>query len=545
MSSSLLLAAGLILAPGGAGSLDPVALERHEDLTESLANSLHDLSLEIRQRDLDGIAAHLEDSFRGTDLPLADAAPEAEFRWIRRRPTREAVELDRAAFLESWAAYLADYRSIEDVRLKVKAADFQGEPAQAHAKIKFFWLGRNAAGQREWVKGLGVLDAVERDGTRWGLESLRITSLDARVAELDAYEDVALPAGIARTLPAWGTKGNEQFLAHGVALADADNDGLLDIFLTGTPSNFLYRNLGDGTFRDVAAEAFVAVTPPATGPLFLDIDNDGDQDLFLAATGRQMLFENRLVPDGALEFVEVSQAAGVSHVAEGYSPLAADVNADGLPDIYVCSYNKYGQVMPDSWSDARNGTSNLLFLSQGDGTYAEAAAAWGVADTRWSYAAHFGDVNEDGRPDLYVANDFGVNALYIHRGDRYEDQAAAFGLDDTGNGMGVSFGDYDNDGRLDVHVTNMSSTAGNRILGVLFPDERGTPGYARTLRKLASGNTLFRNEGNGRYRDVSPEVGPFGGGWAFGGGFLDFDNDGWSDLHTPNGFISGKGLKDT
>jgi hypothetical protein len=108
--------------------------------------------------------------------------------------------------------------------------------------------------------------------------------------------------------------------------------------------------------------------------------------------------------------------------------------------------------------------------------------------------------------------------------------------------MGVAFGDYNNDGLLDLHVTNMSSTAGNRILSRLFP---GAEPQGNVLKKLAAGNSLFENLGNGRYRDVTAEVGGFAGGWAWGGGFIDFDNDGWEDIFTPNGFISGKSMKDT
>jgi hypothetical protein len=141
-----------------------------------------------------------------------------------------------------------------------------------------------------------------------------------------------------------------------------------------------------------------------------------------------------------------------------------------------------------------------------------------------------------------VANDFGEKAMFINHGDRFVDEASDRGVLDPGNGMGVAFGDYNNDGRLDLHATNMSSTAGNRILARLFPNQGAKE---NVLKKLAAGNNLFENLGDGKYKDVTAEVGGFGGGWAWGGGFIDFDHDGWEDLFTPNGFISGKSMKDT
>jgi hypothetical protein len=108
--------------------------------------------------------------------------------------------------------------------------------------------------------------------------------------------------------------------------------------------------------------------------------------------------------------------------------------------------------------------------------------------------------------------------------------------------MGASFGDYNNDGQLDLYVTNMSSTAGNRILGRLFPDSSPDDSV---LRKLAAGNSLLRGESDGTFTDVTQQMGPFQAGWAWGGVFIDFDNDGWEDLYSPNGFISGESMKDT
>jgi hypothetical protein len=144
-----------------------------------------------------------------------------------------------------------------------------------------------------------------------------------------------------------------------------------------------------------------------------------------------------------------------------------------------------------------------------------------------------------------VANDFGENALFLNQGDHFTDAASAMGMQDPGNGMGVSLGDYNNDGHVDLHVTNMSSTAGKRILKRLFPDEAAEVKSTQLLGKLAAGNSLFQNMGDGTFNEVSAELGPFTAGWAWGGGFLDFDNDGWQDLHFPNGFVSGKSMKDT
>ncbi|RLE21825.1 MAG: hypothetical protein DRJ65_15220 [Acidobacteria bacterium] len=108
--------------------------------------------------------------------------------------------------------------------------------------------------------------------------------------------------------------------------------------------------------------------------------------------------------------------------------------------------------------------------------------------------------------------------------------------------MGVSFADFDRDGDLDLHVTRMSSTAGRRILSRLGGGE--LPSRER-LETMAVGNALYRNDGTGHFTDASNEAGPFGAGWAWGGGFVEIDNDGWPDVYTPNGFISGSKLHDT
>ena len=544
---SLALGSGLATGAGTPAALDRDEVEHVEDLTEEFANQLHDLSIAVRDRDRAAMAGHLSARLAATPWPPPGGDRAPAIKWIAEvdAPLPDDAVV-KEAFLASWLAYLDGFGPIEDVRFKVKQAHFEtaASPLRADASVYIAIVARDREGERAWTEVKAHVDAV-REGERWAVEEFAFSSFHTRVALTDLFSDVAVTAGVYHAVPPFGSPGNPGFIAHGVAVADVDDDGLLDAFTTSQGRNFLYVNQGNGRFEDRAAAAGLEVTLNASSALFVDYDNDGDSDLFLAAPGDQMLFENRLIPGGALTFVDVSSFAGVDLPAQGFSSAAADVNGDGFPDIHVASYNRYGRVMPNSWSRATNGTPNLLFLNRGDGTFTEQGAAWGVADGRWSYAAHFVDLDDDGRQDFYLANDFGENAVYLNRGDRFEDAAAAMGMLDPGNGMGVSVGDYDNDGRLDVHVTNMSSTAGNRILKRLFPDSAAQLDETRILNKLAAGSTVFHNLGGGRFEDVSAAIGPFSGGWSWGGGFVDFDNDGWLDLHSPNGFVSGKSLKDT
>jgi len=455
-----------------------------------------------------------------------------------------------------WSLFLDHFPEIDDARFKVKASTFDDSASsvpnaevptatvgsKGTARVAFSVIGRNTEGQREWVRGVADVAVRYAETKRWQFETFTLVSLDSMVAGTDIFSEVSKPAGMAAAIPAYGAPGNSGFVWLGAAAADFNGDGWIDLFVTAADRNYLYLNDGHGHFRDASEDTGVKYLASGVAPLVFDYDNDGAQDVFISNVGRQVLLENRLKKNGSLEFRDVSLEAGVAVDAIGFSAIAGDVNGDRLADIYVTSYNRYGQVAPNSWFRATNGTPNLLFINRGDGTFREEAARWGVEDRRWSYAAAFADVNGDGRLDLYIANDFGEKALFINKGDRFVDEAESRGVLDPGNGMGVAFGDYNNDGLLDIFATNMSSTAGNRILSRLFPNSSPKD---NVLKKLAAGNNLYENKGDGHYRDVTAVVGGFAGGWAWGGGFIDFDNDGWEDIYTPNGFISGKSMKDT
>lgn len=580
---------GLIVSAGIFGAraqsepakkVDGERLEIIEELSESLANDLLELSVAARDRNLDLTNEFFPELIAAKPFPNRAAAVKNQLKWIGTHdwesaaasvqakvvnvstktvaaPTANNVgKLTKKEFLRDWAKFLDYFSEIEDARFKVKEANFDdtakavlgaSEPtavtgATGRARIAFYVIGRNPDGKREWARGAFWANVRFAANKHWQFDSFDLINFDSLVANQDLFSEVADPAGVAATLPGYGTPENSGFVWHGATAADFDNDGWIDLFATGANRNFLYLNDRKGKFADISNRAGIELLATGSQPLAFDFDNDGDSDVFISAVGQQILLENQFKQTGKLEFTDVSLEANVARDAIGFSAVAGDVNGDGFLDVYVASYNRYGQVTPDSWFKATNGTPDLLFINQGNGTFREEARKWGIDDKRWGYAAEFADVNADGKIDLFVANDFGEKALYINQGDRFVDEAAARGVLDPGNGMGVSFGDYNNDGRLDLHTTNMSSTAGNRILSRLFPNSSAKD---NVLKKLAAGNNLFENTGDGKFRDVTAEVGGFGGGWAWGGGFIDFDNDGWEDIYTPNGFISGKSMKDT
>ena len=534
-----------------AQKIDRLALEHTEELTESLANQLLELSVAALQKDREALTAFFAASLSSPPFPSTPQDEKSTVKWLSEHgwqlESAEGGPTARRDYLESFSAFLDHFQSIEDTRFKVKSSSITEDGKTATGILKFFLVGRDPEGRREWVQGLSDFQAHPQGDEKWQIATLTVTEIRSQIAREELFDEVGGPLGFTASDPPFLNKPKGLYRFHGASAADVNNDGFLDLFSPGIDRNFLYLNQGDGTFQEAAARVGLEITPQVgTAGLFLDYDKDGDVDLFISSDGNQMLFQNRLVPDGNLHFLDVSEQAGVSVPREGFSSAAADVNRDGWPDIYVTSYSK-GEGPPEPMIGATNGSPNLLFINQGNGRFSELAGEWGVNDTRWSYATAFADVDDDGDLDLYVANDYAAGSpLYWNQlaqgEERFIEAVPEQGAVDMGYGMGVSFGDYDNDGDLDLHVTNMSSTAGNRILDRLFPGERADEFL---LKKLAAGNSLYENLGNGQFRNRSAEAGPFVAGWAWGGGFIDFDNDGREDLYTPNGFKSGKTMKDT
>ena len=338
---------------------------------------------------------------------------------------------------------------------------------------------------------------------------------------------------------------------QGVSLGDIDGDGLDDLYVSqpsGLP-NRLFRSNGNGTFSDVSRQAGLDVLDETSMALFGDLDGDGDQDVILIGAA-PLLFRN----DGNGSFRFDDEALGIDEgrAAMFTGAALADYDLDGDLDLYVCAYDFWqpGQEYdaPTPYYDAVNGPPNLLFRNDGSGNFKEVADAAGLGPTndRFSFAAAWGDYDDDGDPDLYVANDFGRNNLYRNRGDgTFDEVAAELGVEDLGAGMSAAWGDYDSDGDLDLYTANMWSSAGLRLTGSeRFQDIAPTAPQRAMFRRQAQGNSLFRNDGERGFSDVSDEAGVRTGRWAWSSDFVDLDTDGLLDLFVQNGYITGERLDD-
>jgi hypothetical protein len=362
---------------------------------------------------------------------------------------------------------------------------------------------------------------------------------------------------------------------EGIAVADVNGDGFDDIYITvRLGKNMLLVNQRDGTFEEQSARYKLDLPGHTTCALFADFDNDGDLDAML---GRSLLRTSYLENRGGWFY---------QHPIPKFMPMAvismtaADYNGDGLLDIYLCTYRPappagagagggYAQVAregdfdwPDEFFDPEQarefrrrlaehkqeygatvldqlGPPNLLLVNRGGGRFEPAPENGTVGLWRNSLQATWCDYNGDGRPDLYIPNDWGLNVLFRNDGPAgFKDVTLEAGLTTYGFSMGASFGDFDNDGRDDLYVSNMYSEAGKRLM-------KRFPSLNRMFAESAAGNFLYHRQPDGAFRQVAgpepPAMTVSRAGWSWGGCFADFDNDGFLDLYVVNGYFTAPG----
>ena len=318
-------------------------------------------------------------------------------------------------------------------------------------------------------------------------------------------------------------------LGASVSVTDFDGDGWPDLYFTtsrfGEP-NALYRNRGDGTFDEVGAHVGLAsLNRPgegvSMGAVWGDVDNDGHEDVLVYRYGYLALFRN---VEGRY-FEDVTAAAGLRRWMNSNGAIWVDFDRDGLLDLYVTAYFREEvdlwnlastRIMHDSFEFATNGGRNLMFRNLGDGRFEDVTDRLGVGSTRWTMAAASADFNQDGWPDIYLANDYGPEELYLNDGGRRFVLTTAGLESESKSGMSVAVGDMFSRGRLDVFVTNISAR------GYLFQNNN------LRLNQLAE---------RGRFTNVADAV-IADAGWAWGAQLGDLNNDGSGELFVVNGFIS-------
>lgn len=359
-------------------------------------------------------------------------------------------------------------------------------------------------------------------------------------SELIQFRNVAREAGI-RFVHSKGNSGAPMILAEqtpGVCVADFDGDGWQDIYFVNGRDlensknvlrNTLYHNNGDGTFTDVTEKAGVPGTGYGLGCIWGDYDNDGFPDLFVTQYGRNVLYRN----NGDGTFTDVTEKAGVGGLDFGTRVHAGavffDYDRDGFLDLYVGGYVAFGPDSPQTCDvygvrtscapSNYDGSPALLYHNNGDGTFTNVTKKAGLYQPNGkNLAVGAADYDNDGWPDLFVANDGLVAYLYHNEHDgTFKETALVAGMAVGGEGrimagMCISLGDYNNDGWLDLYISDWQGRSDH----------------------------LWQNNGKGEFVEVSDDAGitrPTRDRLSFGGGFFDYDNDGWLDLFIANGHV--------
>jgi hypothetical protein len=429
--------------------------------------------------------------------------------------------------------------------------------------------------RQELIRGTTVTGDRRGFTDLWGRSNFYATETDG--ANSSAGIDFASRFNPNFFTPAWKPTTFEiiKYGPAGVSAVDYDNDGWYDVFFADGARPRLYRNRGDGTFVDATVEAGLPENMAGVNVgIFADFDNDGYKDAFLGCfTDRSRLFRNVAADPqqpSRRRFVEVTDTSGIVKKGDGdfvVVAAAADYDNDGDLDIYTGRYLDPRRHLPTTLFYTRNGEGNRLLRNDGNFHFTDVTKEAGINETGLTLGVSWGDYDNDGDLDMYVANDFGRDALLRNNGDgTFSDVSKETNAFDPGYGMSATWGDIDNDGDLDIYVSDVHS--GQRWYGQAatlhkylvtsvrqrtiledFPvykeiyEHVGTD-WSTYGDRTVKGNALYLNDGKGKFTDVSEATNTNPFGWFWGSTMFDYDNDGRQDIYAVNGWITSKSTQD-
>jgi Flp pilus assembly protein TadD/peroxiredoxin len=466
----------------------------------------------------------------------------------------------RERFMEQIRTWLGPAAQVETAEFEITNIDeIASTPLTVRLDIRYDLVLQHGDERREERVGLWRTEWLRDESAAWKAHRWEATEETLSATRGPAFVDVtqqvlgrteSYSRQMLRGSDYWrtvldGACGIDVYGNNGVAVGDFDSDGFDDLYVcqpSGLP-NRLYRNRGDGTLEDVTDKAGVGVLDGTACALFADFENKGRQDLLVVCGTGPLLFVNQgdgtfTLKRDAFQFKSPPQGT-FTHAA------LADYDGDGRLDIYFCLYSYYLGLdqyhYPIPYFDARNGPPNFLLHNEGNGTFVDRTEAAGLnaENNRYSFACAWGHSEAGGLPDLFVANDFGRGNLYRNRGDgTFSAVSSQAHVEDVGAGMSACWSDCDDDGKQDIYAANMWSAAGQRVSSQKRFQENAPQEIRALYRRHARGNSLYRNQGNGRFENVSQQAGVEMGRWSWCSDFWDFDHDGYPDLYVANGYIS-------
>ncbi len=545
----------------------------------------------IQHKDVESLLEHYAQDYSNPAQGFWEQVTRNERDGVRLSDWRSGTprEFSKAEIEEQLQQFLASFTTLEMAKLKLTAVE-EIRPEEGTAVLRsVLWVRGQDLESRTFETQATLRFWVQRHGETLLIHRQELLSGETVSGDRRGFSEIARASGIdfvAQQNPLFSTPewtpekfGILRYGPAGVSAADYDGDGWDDLFFADGRAPRLYRNLGGSQssplrFEDVTVQ--VGLPQEEFGVnigLFVDFDNDGDLDLFESRfmAGGLLYRNDGPGADGYTVFTDVSASA---NLGRGFVTVAAaaDYDLDGDVDLYLGRYLDPRKELPTTLFYTRNGQGNSLLRNDGDLTFTDVTASAGVREGGLTLGVAWGDYDRDGDPDLYVANDFGRNALLRNEGKgedgivRFSDVSQEAGALDFGFGMSASWGDPDNDGDLDIYVSNVHS--GQRWYGqaitlyhYLFNSVRqGTIGQdLATFREIyryagadwsdygdsmVNGNSLLINDGAGHFTEVpeATRTNPFG--WYWGSTFLDYDNDGRQDLYAANGWISGRTYDD-